>query len=120
MGAGVGRPRRSTSTGISRAIATISSAIQSILRRWNIRTPVSIYNTAGGAGRSAGANHAFLYNRPPMPMDPKIAPVVELLEKQHAAGAHAGAAMYVSLAGKVMADVAVGELSSDTILPWLS
>src|ERR1043165_9081679 len=101
-------------------MAAISRAIQSILRRWNIRTPVSTYNTAGGVARSAGANDAFLYNRHAMPMDPKIAPVMELLGKQYAAGVHTGAMMYVSLAGQVMADLSVGEMGMDTILPWLS
>jgi CubicO group peptidase (beta-lactamase class C family) len=46
--------------------------------------------------------------------------VVELLQKQHAAGVHSGVVMYVSLRGEVMADLAVGELGNDAILPWLS
>ncbi len=46
--------------------------------------------------------------------------MVELLRTQHAAGTHRGAVIYVSLRGQVLADVAVGEFSSDAISPWLS
>ena len=53
-------------------------------------------------------------------MDPRIGPVVQLLERQHAAGVHRGAVMYVSLRGQVVADLAVGGLSNEAILPWLS
>src|SRR5882672_3186391 len=48
VGAGVGIARWATRAGIDRAMATINRAIQSILRRWNIESPVSAYNTAGG------------------------------------------------------------------------
>jgi len=47
-------------------------------------------------------------------MDPKIAEVVNLLER------HGPAVIYASLRGQVVADLAVGGLSSDAILPWLS
>jgi CubicO group peptidase (beta-lactamase class C family) len=53
-------------------------------------------------------------------MDPRIADVVELLERQRAAGLHRGVVMYASLRGAVIADLAVGELTSDAVLPWLS
>ena len=52
--------------------------------------------------------------------DSKIAAVLEVLERQRAAGLHTGAVVYVSLRGEVVMHEAVGELKTEQVLPWLS
>jgi len=58
--------------------------------------------------------------------DPDLVPALELLEEQRAAGWHLGAQLYVSLAGEVLLDTAMGEsapgreLKTDDLMLWYS
>ncbi len=52
--------------------------------------------------------------------DGRITPVLELIERQREEGLHSGAVMYVSQRGRVLADVALGDLQPDSVVPWLS
>src|SRR4051812_47789212 len=68
---------------------------------------------AGALDRSR-AKDTLLYNRQIVEMDRKIADVAKLLE------GYGPAVLYASLRGEAIANVGVGGLNEDAVLPWLS